>query len=107
MTMRDATMAPISARPETCFMEIDLMGRVKNTRLGHKYCLLPLFEAIVNSIDAIEEAGGGAIDIRIVRDTAQRTIGDGDAKTIWDPITGFVIEDTGAGFTQENFNSFQ
>jgi hypothetical protein len=106
MTMREATMVPISAKPEACFMEIDLMGRVKNTKLGQKYCLLPLFEAIVNSIDAIEE-GGGSIEIRIVRDTAQKSIGEGDSKTVWDPITGFIIEDTGAGFTQENFASFQ
>src|SRR4051812_18084045 len=82
-------------------------GRVKNTKLAQSNCLLPLFEAIVNSIDAIEESGEGSIDIRIVRDTSQKVIEGSEGKTVWHPIAGFEVEDSGVGFTQENFASFQ
>ena len=35
---------------------IDLKGRVKSLKLAERNMLLPLFEAIVNSIHAIEDA---------------------------------------------------
>ena len=31
-------------------MQIDLIGRVKSTKLAHSNALLPLFEAIINSL---------------------------------------------------------
>ena len=37
-------------------MLLDLLGRINNTRLTPSNCLNPLFEAIVNSIHAIEDA---------------------------------------------------
>src|SRR5438270_578592 len=54
-------------------MDIDLRGRVNNTKLTPTNCLLPLFEAIINSIHAIEEKGKirGSIEITIERDRSQ------------------------------------
>lgn len=86
-------------------MDIDIRGRINNTKLGYTRCLAPVFEAIVNSIHAIQEAntGIGAIDITIERAT------DGVIGKDWatQPITGFVIEDNGIGFTDEHFRSFK
>jgi hypothetical protein len=38
-------------------VKLNLLGRVRNTRLSHANALLPLFEAVINSIHAIEEQG--------------------------------------------------
>ena len=54
---------------------IDLLGRIKNFNLPKNQPLVPLFEAVVNSIHAIQErrdAGEsfeGKITIRIIRET--------------------------------------
>lgn len=42
-------------------MKLNLLGRVRNTRLSHSNSLLPLFEAVINSIHAIEEHGSVAL----------------------------------------------
>jgi hypothetical protein len=65
---RDNTM-------QTDNMQIDLAGRVKNTNLSPSKVLWPLFEAITNSIHAIEDAGinnNGRIHIMIERDNTQQ-----------------------------------
>ena len=52
-------------------IEEDLIGRVKSTKLAQSSPLLPLFEAIVNSIHSIEDAklkSKGKISIKIERD---------------------------------------
>jgi hypothetical protein len=36
-------------------MDFDLPGRIKNTRLLYSHPLLPLFEAVINSIHAVDE----------------------------------------------------
>lgn len=52
-------------------MRANVIGRVRNISLPKNRVLLPLLEAIINSIDAIEEATGdpsqGSIDVRILR----------------------------------------
>lgn len=88
-------------------MHIDLRGRINNTKLSYRKCLLPVFEAIVNSMHSIEETGrrDGRIDIYIKRDTAQQSI---DGEPIQSqPIVGFVIKDNGVGFNDKNFAAFQ
>ncbi len=57
-------------------MEIDIKGKINEKRLAYSNTLLPLFEAIVNSIHAIEELGKtkGEIRIRIQRNDAQQKI---------------------------------
>ena len=86
-------------------MDIDLRGRINNTKLGYGRCLAPLFEAIVNSIHAIQEAGvkDGTIDIMLERDTA----GVLDKEWASQPITGFVVQDNGIGFTDDHYRSFK
>jgi hypothetical protein len=88
-------------------MKVDLTGRIKNLDLPKSKPLLPLLEAISNSIDAIDEAKepAGAITIRVLRE--QSTVdGDAEGRTLA-PIIGFEITDNGEGFTDENFESFE
>lgn len=60
-------------------MNIDLVGRIKNISLPYSKPLLPLFEAVINSFDAIEDSAkgrDGQISISILRDTRADSIGD-------------------------------
>ncbi len=91
-------------------MQANVIGRVKNTNLAKNQGLLPLYEAIVNSIDSIEETSGstpqGKIDITILRHYALPVEGEDQDHLVTAPIRGFIIQDNGIGFTEENFNSF-
>lgn len=85
-------------------MQIDIKGKINEKKLAFSNTLLPLYEAIVNSIQAIEEDSAtkiGIIEIDIVRST-QQTI---DA-TILPTITDFNIKDNGVGFNSKNYESF-
>jgi hypothetical protein len=82
-------------------MKASIHGRVSHTNLPKGKALLPLFEAVVNSHQAIEEAGGERHSIRIV---AERQGNLDDDKP--GPIEAFTITDTGIGFTAANFESF-
>lgn len=89
---------------------IDLAGRVKNFDLPKTQPLIPLFEAVVNSIYAIEERKEredfeGRIDIRIIREP-QEVVGlEGIDSTI-NEIVGFSISDNGVGLDDNNMKSF-
>ena len=86
-------------------MNIDLVGRIKNVTLPYSKPLLPLFEAVINSFDAIEDGSmgrSGRISITIRRDTTQTRMEIGGSAE----IVGFDVEDNGVGFTYTNFNSF-
>jgi hypothetical protein len=87
-------------------MNIDIAGRVRNTELAYSNCLLPLFEAIINSIHAIEDAKckSGRIGIFIERDKSQSRLELDQVPQ--SPIVGFKVEDNGIGFTAENYASF-
>lgn len=85
-------------------MQIDIKGKINEKRLAFSNALLPLYEAIVNSIQAIEEDSAtkiGIIEIDIVRST-QQTIDI----TILPTITDFHIKDNGVGFNAKNYESF-
>ncbi len=86
-------------------MKIDVEGRVGNTTLAASKPLLPLYEAIVNSLQAIEDAGisDGRISIEIRRDEQQ--VLDGQDPSLR-PVTGFDVTDNGIGFNDENFLAF-
>ncbi len=87
------------------YLKTDLEGKVRNLPHFKSEALLPLFEAVVNSIQAIEERGNfasGVIDIRILREE-QIMLGDLDSAA----ICGFEITDNGIGFNTENFDSFE
>jgi hypothetical protein len=87
-------------------MYTDVLGRVRNIDLRPSKPLLPLFEAVANSFDAIESVGEtqGRIEIVVNRDSA--SLLSKEDRTAPD-ITGFEIRDNGVGFTDENLNSFQ
>src|SRR5690554_1447966 len=88
-------------------LQTNLKGRLRNTSLPKSHGLMPVFEAVVNSIHSIEEKGNadnGKIVLRINRATQGGL--DLDAKTL-PPITGFTITDNGCGFDETNFKSFE
>lgn len=91
-------------------MKANVVGRVKNTHLPKTQGLLPLYEAIVNSIDAIEDSGrdpsASSITIKIFRVPELLKIQEEESKRYFSPIQGFEIVDNGIGFTDENFASF-
>lgn len=86
-------------------MKIDVEGRVSNTTLAASKPLLPLYEAIVNSIQAIEDAGvnAGRISIEVRRDEQQVLKGQDPSLR---PVIGFDVTDNGIGFTDDNFLAF-
>lgn len=84
----------------------DVIGQVARLPLkpSEANALLPLFEAISNSLHAITERFGdddlaekGRVDIEVLR--APQT----DGIT---PVQGFNIKDNGIGLNEENFRSF-
>ncbi len=90
-------------------LQTSLSGRLRNTNLPKKSALFPLFEAIVNSIHAIDERiesfdnydlENSKITISLLR-SAQGTL-DGSKPE----IIGFQIEDNGIGFNSKNYESF-
>lgn len=84
-------------------MKSSVVGRVNNIPLSTSKPLQPLFESIVNSIDAVEERNinKGEIKIYISNDDS---INNNDLKG---RINGFKIVDNGIGFNQINFESFE
>lgn len=86
-------------------MNTDVAGRVKNVQLPTSKPLLPLFEAIVNSIHAIEDAHekDGRIEIEILRSGGNLFT---ESERSQAEIVGFLIKDNGVGFTEQNFEAF-
>lgn len=103
---RTLTDAPPTA-PYRCDMKFNIKGSVESSPLSPlRKQLLPLFEAVVNSIHAIQEADNkdGRIHITVERAAGQARI-IAELGTLA-PITAFIIEDNGIGFDDENFESF-
>lgn len=96
-------------------MKSNLKGRVRNVTLSHSNGLLPLFEAVVNSIEAIEdrfssgreigESGRVAVYIRRQDDLQPLQLGSGCLPER--PIRSFEVIDNGVGFNENNWLSFQ
>ncbi len=86
-------------------LTFDLLGKIRNTRLPHAQCLKPLYEAVSNSIQSIEEAKetNGSIVVEIDRGAQQSLAGD---PKLTEPIRSFTIIDNGVGFNEDNFKSF-
>lgn len=92
----------------------NLHGRLRNTSLPASSGLLPLYEAVANSIHAIEDAGispgQGRIHVKILRNTQLRLNLPKEPKRrgpeAKEDIIGFEITDNGIGFTDENMVSF-
>ena len=89
-----------------------LKGRLRNTRLPKSQGLLPLFEAVINSIHAIEETtdrfSKSSIQVTVLR-SSQIALKDEttDEDLTEAEIVGFSISDNGVGFNDENFTSFK
>jgi hypothetical protein len=95
------------AKTTTDKIGIDLKGRVNRLKLAERNMLLPLFEAIVNSIHAIEDTNNpkGEINVKLVRSTQSSLEFEGGRLT--PEIIGFQIEDNGIGFNEDNYESFK
>ena len=87
---------------------ISLRGRTNNFHLPKNQPLIPLFEAIVNAIHAIDERKQverdfrGRITIKIIRDDQLALEGLGELPS----IQTFEIIDNGVGFNEPNLASF-
>lgn len=87
---------------------INLRGRIKNFNLPKNQPLIPLFEAIVNSVHAIDERKrtgeqfDGYITVKLIRDNQLILEGMGELS----PICSFEIIDNGVGFNEPNLASF-
>lgn len=85
---------------------MNISGKVKNYRLTKSESLLPLFEAIANSIFAIDQRKDeeqnikGSIDIEIIRDN--NLFGEYSESF----INCFNVKDNGVGFNDINMDSF-
>ena len=96
-------------------MDTNLHGRLRNTSLPASSGLMPLYEAVVNSIHAIEEAAvpmiQGRITVRILRGTQQsldfNDEDDAETAPLKEPIVGFRVTDNGIGFNDDNMASFR
>jgi hypothetical protein len=86
-------------------MNTDVAGRVRNVQLPLSKPLLPLFEAIINSIHAIEDAkeNNGRIEVEVLR-SAGDLFAESDRSHA--EINGFLVRDNGIGFEDENFEAF-
>lgn len=92
-------------------IETDLEGKIDNFTDFKSEALTPVFEAIVNSIQAIEERGStekGKIIVKIIREkTSQKPLIAEEGKTEEPKIKQFEIQDDGIGFDDNNFKSFK
>lgn len=87
-------------------MNFDLIGKVTRTKLYYTQSLMPVLEAIVNSIHATlySDIKNGQIEVKIERDKSQSRLdlSDEDVR----PIKSFTITDNGIGFNEDNYKSF-
>jgi len=91
-------------------MKLNFQGRISNVTLAYHRALLPLFEAVINSIHAIEDirTSSGEIRIRICRNKAEaRQQHLTENRLTSRSIIGFAIEDNGCGFTTANYEAFE
>jgi hypothetical protein len=87
-------------------LKTSLIGKVNNLPQFKTEALLPVFETVVNSIQAIEEYGNlqdGKIIVKINRDGQNCLPGLDQEKQ---KIIGFEIIDNGVGFNEVNYDSF-
>jgi hypothetical protein len=85
---------------------LNIRGFIAGIEIEPDEYLLPLQEAIVNSIQSIEDKtrNEGRISIKIIRGKQLPISEDFDAP--YSPITGFEIYDDGVGFISKRFQAF-
>ncbi len=88
-----------------------LTGRLRNASLPKTHPLWPLFEAVVNAIQAVDEnhatMDSARIEIEVVRDQQASFQFAGQLSKIAEPISGFIVTDNGEGFHDDNMASFE
>ena len=84
-------------------MKMNFSGLVNLHTLPKARPLLPLYEAVINSIQSIEEAEitDGKIEIIIERDKQMNLFEQWETD-----VENIIIIDNGAGFHKKNYNSF-
>jgi hypothetical protein len=85
-------------------IKVDIENQVRQTTVLAWRPLLPLFEAVMNSFQAIKEANlpdgiPGRVTIEVIRRTDELGI---DTPS----VSGFTITDNGIGLDHDNWNSF-
>jgi hypothetical protein len=85
-------------------LETNVIGRVNNISLPVTKALLPVFEAIINSIQACSINEECKIDLLINRNLSQQALSE--EVNFLPEINGFIINDNGCGFNEENYKSF-
>ncbi|HEY9403671.1 MAG TPA: ATP-binding protein [Pyrinomonadaceae bacterium] len=88
-------------------MKLNIKHSVESSSLSpHRKHLLPLFEAVVNSIHAIQEAKNtrGCIHITVEREVSKQDNLIQDVSRA--PVSAFTIVDNGIGFDAKNYESF-
>ena len=87
---------------------LDIRGQLNNIRLAESKALWPLFEAVVNSIQAIEDSpnrNNGKIYISAQREISYNGI-LGSNREILERFESFSITDNGIGLDEQNYKSF-
>lgn len=91
-------------------MLLDLAGQLNSINLAESKALWPLFEAIVNSIQAIEDSPNkdrGRITIMAEREPSMQTQVKQDQKELLEKFESFTVIDNGIGFNDTNYHSFR
>ncbi|MDF5461388.1 ATP-binding protein [Vibrio parahaemolyticus] len=84
-------------------MITDVAGKVGNLKLKPSERLIPLFEAIVNSIQASDSKG--RVEVEVIRQRTQMSL-DQESDQLQE-VESFKITDYGIGFNAENIQSFK
>lgn len=90
---------------------LDIKGQLNNMRLSENKALWPLFEAVVNAIQAIEDSSNknvGKITIFAKREesSGQERIQEKGQKETLERFESFTITDNGIGMNSANYQSF-
>lgn len=82
----------------------DFVGRVERLSLRSTAdnALLPLFEAVSNSLHAVDDRFGKEVSTRSVIKVEVIRADFADEKS---PVNGFIVEDNGIGLDRKNFKS--
>jgi hypothetical protein len=88
-------------------MQVDIVGRIRNLQLPVTQPLIPLFECLVNSIEAIEDAciSDGRIDVYLEREDRQMELA-GNEEAALAAIRDITVVDNGSGFNDVNVRAF-
>jgi hypothetical protein len=86
-------------------VQVDVKGKVQNLTLSPSDRLVPVFEAVVNSIQATNKGQKAELIVKAIRQDTQEVLNDEDNK--FEQIESFEILDYGQGFNAANYQSFK